>query len=90
MATRHPADLAGHRGIDPTPLVEILSAFQKLRWLTAVGGHAAQKVKIPQGVDVVKVEVGHNSGLNGLRFHLSDGTAGGYLYKNSPSHVLGE
>ncbi|TVY87814.1 putative zinc metalloproteinase [Lachnellula willkommii] len=52
------------------------------------GGHAAQNVKIPQGVDVVKVEVGHNSELDGLRFHLSDGTAGGYLYKDSSSHVL--
>ena len=48
------------------------------------------KIKIPEGVDVVKVEVGHNGGLNGLRFHLSDGTAGGYLYKHCSSHALGK
>ncbi|TVY40044.1 putative zinc metalloproteinase [Lachnellula subtilissima] len=54
----------------------------------AFGGHAAQKVQIPQGVDVVKVEVGHNGRLNGLRFHLSDGTAGGYLYEDSSSQAL--
>lgn len=48
------------------------------------GGHASEKFDIPAGVEIVKVEVGRNSyELNGLRFHLSDGSAGGYLYEDS-------
>ncbi|TVY82398.1 hypothetical protein LSUE1_G003869 [Lachnellula suecica] len=36
------------------------------------GGHASETIKIPEGVDMTKVEVGHGRGeLNGLRFHLS-------------------
>jgi hypothetical protein len=38
---------------------------------------------------VVKVEVGRSHELNGLRFHMSNGTAGGYLYRNDPVHTLG-
>lgn len=64
------------------------------RWNTSgsnhgFGGHASQKIRIPEGVDVVKVEVGsQRDELNGLRFHLSDGTSGGYLYSHSDAKIL--
>jgi len=46
-----------------------------------IGGHASEEIKIPKGVDIVKVEVGTSyNELNSLRFHLSNGKQGGYLY----------
>jgi hypothetical protein len=47
------------------------------------GGHAAEKFAIPEGVEITKVEVGRSGEINGLRFHKSDGTHGGYLYDDS-------
>lgn len=56
-----------------------------------VGGHASEQIQIPEGVDVVKVEVGKDGyDLNGLRFHLSNGKTGGYLYEGDPVQVLGK
>ncbi|KAE8449912.1 hypothetical protein EG329_007389 [Mollisiaceae sp. DMI_Dod_QoI] len=52
------------------------------------GGHASEKFVIPDGVDIVKVEVGRSHELNGLRFHMSNGTAGGYLYPSNSKHAL--
>ncbi|TQN69658.1 putative zinc metalloproteinase [Colletotrichum shisoi] len=44
------------------------------------GGHAAEEVAIPLGVEVVKVEVSREDHiLRGMRVHLSDGTSGGAL-----------
>jgi hypothetical protein len=53
------------------------------------GGHAAEKFDIAAGVEITKVEIGGEGSLNGLRFHMSDGTAGGYLYADSPKVCLG-
>jgi len=56
----------------------------------SVGGHASEKFSIPEGVEITKVEVGRDSyALNGLRFHMSNGKAGGYLYDGSAVHTLG-
>lgn len=52
------------------------------------GGHASQKIVIPEGVDVVKVELTGNHELNGLRFHLSNGTSGGHLYNPKSARIL--
>ncbi|CZR69422.1 related to jacalin-like lectin domain-containing protein [Phialocephala subalpina] len=52
------------------------------------GGHASEKFHLSEGVDIVKVEVGRNHQLNGLRFHMSNGTKGGYLYPSNPKHAL--
>ncbi|RDW77615.1 hypothetical protein BP6252_05668 [Coleophoma cylindrospora] len=50
------------------------------------GGHASEMITIPESIEVVKVEVssdGHD--LNGLRFTLSDGTAGGHIPESTCS-----
>ncbi|KFY47791.1 hypothetical protein V496_10441 [Pseudogymnoascus sp. VKM F-4515 (FW-2607)] len=52
------------------------------------GGHASEKFVLPEGVEVTKVEVGLNHELNGLRFHLSNGFKGGYLYDDSSVQTL--
>lgn len=52
------------------------------------GGHASQKIVIPEGVDIVKVEVTGDRELNGLRFHLSNGTSGGHLYNPKSARIL--
>lgn len=54
-----------------------------------IGGHASEDIDIPAGVEVTKVEVGQGYQLNGLRFHLSNNTAAGYLYKDSDIQTLG-
>ena len=46
------------------------------------------KTCIPEGVKITKVEAGRSYELNGLRFHMSNGKAGGYLYKNSSVQTL--
>ncbi|KAL2071040.1 hypothetical protein VTL71DRAFT_12275 [Oculimacula yallundae] len=53
------------------------------------GGHASERFSIPEGDEITKVEVGVQSyELNGLRFHMSSGTKGGYLYKHNPIQTL--
>jgi hypothetical protein len=53
------------------------------------GGHASEKSDIPEGVSITKVEVGQNGWeLDGLRFHLSNGRHGGYLYDSSNNQTL--
>ncbi|RDW61459.1 hypothetical protein BP5796_11351 [Coleophoma crateriformis] len=53
------------------------------------GGHASEMIDIPEGTEVVKVEVSSdNHDLNGLRFTLSDGTAGGYIPDEHTSSAL--
>lgn len=58
--------------------------------LIDLGGHASERFEISEGVDIVKVEVGRSHELNGLRFLMSDGTAGGYLYESDPKYTLGK
>jgi hypothetical protein len=85
-------DLAGIAEVISTTLVSILSPgryFINLVHSQSIGGHAAEKIKIPEGVEVVKVQVGGDHQLNGLRFHLSNGTAGGYLYDQPKARILG-
>jgi hypothetical protein len=60
------------------------------------GGHASQKIEIPDGVEVVKVEVAGDSynredysELIGLRFHLLNGQAAGELHNSSNIFTLG-
>lgn len=47
----------------------------------AFGGHASEAIEIPEGQEIVKVEVGREDAhiLSGLRIHLSDGSSGGQL-----------
>ncbi|PVH75849.1 hypothetical protein DL98DRAFT_574845 [Cadophora sp. DSE1049] len=53
------------------------------------GGHASERFPIPKNDEITKVEVGVESyELNGLRFHMSGGTSGGYLYDNNPAQTL--
>jgi hypothetical protein len=54
-----------------------------------IGGHAAEKFSLPEGVEITKVELGRGYQLNGLRFHLSNGSQGGYLYDDTPIQTLG-
>lgn len=55
-----------------------------------IGGHAAERFPIPKNDEITKVEVGVESyELNGLRFHMSGGTQGGYLYDETPIQTLG-
>ncbi|OBT74008.1 hypothetical protein VF21_05971 [Pseudogymnoascus sp. 05NY08] len=63
------------------------------RWNSAgrghdFGGHASEKFVLPEDVEVTKVEVGRGHELNGLRFHLSNGFKGGYLYDDTPVMTL--
>lgn len=57
--------------------------------MPSLGGHAAEKFALPEGIEVTKVEVGREYDLNGLRFHLSNGFKGGYLYDDTPVQTLG-
>ncbi|KAK2028139.1 zinc metallo proteinase [Colletotrichum zoysiae] len=44
------------------------------------GGHAAENLRLPQGEEIVKIEVARESHiLAGMRIHLGNGTAGGAL-----------
>lgn len=44
------------------------------------GGHASQAIDIPEGEDIVRVEVSREaSNLHGIRIHLRNGQAGGRL-----------
>ena len=44
------------------------------------GGHAAEEFAIPDGAEIVKIELAKlNEGMKGLRIHFSDGTAHGAL-----------
>ncbi|KAH7351342.1 zinc metallo proteinase [Rhexocercosporidium sp. MPI-PUGE-AT-0058] len=53
------------------------------------GGHASEKFPIPKNEEITKVEVGVQSyELNGLRFHMSGGSRGGYLYESTPVQTL--
>ena len=63
------------------------------RWNTSgqdhrFGGHASQKIAIPEGVAILKVQVSGDHELNGLRFHLSNDTQGGHLYNPELARVL--
>jgi hypothetical protein len=67
--------------------------YNRHHQLTPPGGHLSEEIQIPAGADIVKVEVGHDwhrSCFNGLRFHLSDGTYGGYLYGEHDVLSLGK
>ena len=55
------------------------------------GGGQAEKIHIAAGVDITKVEIATRGDreLNGLRFHLSDGTSGGYINPRENVQSLG-
>ena len=66
------------------------SCLSKILTDIQTGGHASERFSIPKDDEIVKVEVGVESyELNGLRFHMSGGTAGGYLYEETPAQTLG-
>ncbi|EJD32777.1 hypothetical protein AURDEDRAFT_77464 [Auricularia subglabra TFB-10046 SS5] len=46
-------------------------------WERNFGGHASQKIDLPEGVDIAKVEVCGGFELEGYRTHLANGTFGG-------------
>lgn len=90
--TRLLVDLVGLAQAVITNLVCMPVPFRskiKLTLLVA-GGHASQKIAIPKGVEVVKVQVGGDRELDGLRFTLSDGTAGGHLRNVNSARTLGK
>jgi hypothetical protein len=62
---------------------------RRLIWQT--GGGNAEKISIAAGVDITKVEITSRgtSDFHGLRFHLSDGTSGGYLNPREAVQTLG-